>query len=480
MLFNSLAFLIFFPLVTALYFMLPHRSRVWMLLGASCLFYMWFVPYYILILGFTIIIDYFAGIWIENAPAHRKRSLLALSIVANVGVLAIFKYFNFINGNLAALSQALGWNYGIQSLEIILPIGLSFHTFQAMSYTIEVYRGHQKAERDFGIYALYVMFYPQLVAGPIERPQNLLPQFHQPKSFNYADAATGLRLMAWGLFMKCFVADRLAILVNHAFAQPDDTNAGILVLSAFFFSFQIYGDFAGYSLIAIGSARVMGIRLMQNFDAPYFSPSIGVFWRRWHISLSTWFRDYVFVPLGGSRVPMMRRCMNLLIIFSLSGLWHGANWTFVIWGLLHGFAVIVEILLLRSSSPPASRLSAILRALVVFVFVTFAWVFFRAESFTQAWSVLSGMFNNWDVGEGVRATLKMAPFSGDPAGRYLNASLIAIALMLAGDALMRVRPEMSWLSDLAWWQRWPLYFLLVFVIVRFGAFGQQQFIYFQF
>jgi alginate O-acetyltransferase complex protein AlgI len=480
MLFNSLAFLIFFPLVTALYFMLPHRARVWLLLAASCLFYMWFVPHYILILGFTILIDYFAGIWIENAPPHRKKLLLCLSLIANIGVLAVFKYFNFLNGNLAALAQALDWNYGIANLEILLPIGLSFHTFQAMSYTIEVSRGHQKAERDFGIYALYVMFYPQLVAGPIERPQNLLHQFREPKTFSYADATIGLRLMVWGFFLKCFVADRLALLVNQAFAQPEETHAALLILSSIFFSFQIYGDFAGYSLIAIGSARVMGFRLMQNFDAPYFSSGIGIFWRRWHISLSTWFRDYVFVPLGGSRVPLARRCLNLMVVFALSGLWHGASWTFVTWGVLHGLAVIFELLVGNHGDAPKSRLDTVLSALAVFVFVTIAWVFFRAESFTQAWSVLSGMFSNWDVGEGVRTTLKMAPFSGDPAGRYLNASLIAIALMLAGDALMRAKPEMRWLSDLPWWLRWPLYYVLVFAIVRYGVFGQQQFIYFQF
>ncbi len=480
MLFNSLAFLIFFPLVTALYFLLPHRARVWLLLVASCLFYMWFVPHYILILGFTIVVDYFAGIWIENAPAHRKRLLLALSIIANVGVLAVFKYFNFINGNLAALAQALDWNYGIANLEILLPIGLSFHTFQAMSYTIEVCRGHQKAERDFGVYALYVMFYPQLVAGPIERPQNLLHQFHEPKTFSYEDATTGLRLMAWGFFMKCFVADRLAILVNQAFAQPAETHAGLLILSSVFFSFQIYGDFAGYSLIAIGSARVMGFRLMQNFDAPYFSSGIGMFWRRWHISLSTWFRDYVFVPLGGSRVSLARRCLNLMAVFALSGLWHGASWTFVIWGVLHGLAVIFELLLSKPGNAPKSRFGAFWRTLAVFAFVTVAWVFFRAENFEQAWAILSGMGQNWSLGSSWKEFFASPVFTGAPGGKYLHTSIIAIILMLLGDALHCRWPEMRWLSERPWWIRWPVYYILVFTVVRYGVFGQQQFIYFQF
>jgi len=480
MLFNSLAFLIFFPLVTALFFALPHRLRAWMLLIASCIFYMYFIPEYILILGFTIVIDYFAGILIENAVGSRRRTMLALSIIANVGVLAVFKYFNFINGNLAALAQAIGWNYGIGSLEILLPIGLSFHTFQAMSYTIEVYRGAQRAERDFGIYALYVMFYPQLVAGPIERPQNLLPQFHQPKIFSYKDATTGLRLMAWGLFMKCFVADRLAILVNQAFTQPATTHSVVLVLSAVFFSFQIYCDFAGYSLIAIGSARVMGFRLMENFNAPYFSNGIGEFWRRWHISLSTWFRDYVFIPLGGSRTALPRRCVNLLIVFGLSGLWHGANWTFIVWGLLHGFAVIFELLVTRSSEAPRSRFLVGIRSLAVFSFVTLAWIFFRAENFGQAWAVISGMWQNTALPGGWRATFSLPAFTSDPAGNYLTVSCIGITLVLMADYLKRAKPDLTWLSMHPWWFRWPLYYLLVFCIVRYGVYGQQQFIYFQF
>jgi D-alanyl-lipoteichoic acid acyltransferase DltB (MBOAT superfamily) len=259
MLFNSFSFFVFFPLVTGLYFLLPHRQRWALLLAASCVFYMYFIPKYLLILAFTIVVDYFAGLLIENARGGRRRMCLGLSIIANVGVLALFKYFNFLNENLTALAHFLGWNYSMSTLSLVLPVGLSFHTFQAMSYTIEVYRGNQKAERHFGIYALYVMFYPQLVAGPIERPQNLLPQFRQKHNFNYERVTSGLRLMAWGLFKKTVVADRLALFVNKVYAEPGSFDGPVLVLATLFFAFQIYCDFSGYSEIAIGSARVMDL-----------------------------------------------------------------------------------------------------------------------------------------------------------------------------------------------------------------------------
>src|SRR5262245_25802672 len=300
MLFNSLQFCVFFFVVTSLFFVLPHRWRWLLLLIASCYFYMAFIPVYILILGFTIVIDYIAGILIEDAQGKKRKFLLIASLIANVGVLFVFKYFNFLANSFTDLATALsGQQVAHIGLRIILPIGLSFHTFQSMSYTIEVYRGNQKAERHFGIYALYVMFYPQLVAGPIERPQNLLPQFRQNHNFDYQRVTSGLRLMAWGLFKKTVVADRLALFVNKIYAEPGSFDGPVLLLATLFFAFQIYCDFSGYSEIAIGSARVMGFNLMQNFDRPYHARSISEFWRRWHISLSTWFRDYLYFPLGG-------------------------------------------------------------------------------------------------------------------------------------------------------------------------------------
>ncbi len=301
MLFNSLEFVIFFPVVTLLYFLLPHRFRWLHLLAASCVFYMFFIPAYILILAFTIVIDYFAGILIENARGKSRKIFLATSLAANIGVLFVFKYYNFFSENLAQIASLLNVEYALPALSILLPVGLSFHTFQAMSYTIEVYRGNQKAERHFGIYALYVMFYPQLVAGPIERPQSLIHQFYERHDFDSNRVSNGLKLMLWGLFKKIVVADNLAVFVDAVYNQPRAWDGVNLIIATIFFAFQIYCDFSGYSDIAIGAAEVMGFKLMTNFNRPYHSKSISEFWKRWHISLSTWFRDYLYIPLGGNR-----------------------------------------------------------------------------------------------------------------------------------------------------------------------------------
>ena len=315
MLFNSFDFVFFYIIVTILYYVLPFKSRWFLLLAASCYFYMAFVPLYILILGFTIVVDYFAGIYIENAAGRRRKILLICSLVANIGILAVFKYYNFINDNISILATNLNLTNNIPYLNILLPIGLSFHTFQAMSYTIEVYRGNQKAEKHFGIYSLYVMFYPQLVAGPIERPQNILSQMHVKHEFSYANISAGLKQMAWGFFKKLVVADRLSIYVETVYPNPELHNGTTVVISSLFFAIQIYCDFSGYSDIAIGAARTMGFDLMTNFKRPYFATSISDFWSRWHISLSTWFRDYLYIPLGGNRVKVSRRFLNLFIVF---------------------------------------------------------------------------------------------------------------------------------------------------------------------
>ena len=295
MLFNSLHFLVFFVVVTTTYFVIPHKYRWFLLLASSCYFYMAFVPIYILILGFTIVIDYFAGILIENTKGKKKRLFLIASLIANIGVLAVFKYYNFLNDNLNILLHGIGYQNPIPHLSILLPIGLSFHTFQAMSYTIEVYHGKQKAERHFGIYSLYVMFYPQLVAGPIERPQNLLHQFYEKHYFDYQRVTDGLKLMAWGLFKKVIIADRLATVVDNVYNNPLEHTGLSFIIATIFFSFQIFCDFSGYSDMAIGAAQVMGFKLMKNFDRPYHSKSIHEFWGRWHISLSTWFKDYLIL-----------------------------------------------------------------------------------------------------------------------------------------------------------------------------------------
>ena len=302
MLFNSLQYAVFLPLVALGYYLLPHRVRWAWLLTASCLFYAAWIPAYLLVLFLVIGIDFVAGLMIEDAPVGRRRAFLGLSLAANLGVLGFFKYYEFINQNLKIAASLVGLPYVYAPLGFLLPIGLSFHTFQAMSYTIEVYRGQQRAERHLGIYALYVMFFPQLVAGPIERPAHMLGQFRTHHRFSYDDAWRGLALIMWGLFKKVVIADRLALYVAPVYANPQ-AHAGVtLVIATVFFAFQIYADFSGYSDIAIGSAQLLGFELSVNFRRPYFSGSVSEFWRRWHISLSSWFRDYVYIPLGGGRV----------------------------------------------------------------------------------------------------------------------------------------------------------------------------------
>ncbi|HMO60636.1 MAG TPA: MBOAT family O-acyltransferase [Ferruginibacter sp.] len=400
MLFNSIDFLYFFIIVTTAYFALPHRYRWMLILAASCYFYMAFVPVYILILGFTIVVDYFAGIFIEQSEGKKRKMYLVASLIANIGVLAVFKYYNFLNDNLTTLLHGVGYKNPIPYLNILLPIGLSFHTFQAMSYTIEVYRGKEKAERHFGIYALYVMFYPQLVAGPIERPQNLLHQFHTRHDFDYDRVKAGLKLMLWGFFKKIVVADRLAIYVNYAYDKYDTASGNTLLMATFFFSIQMYCDFSGYSDIAIGSARVMGIKLMTNFKRPMFARTTSEFWQRWHISLSTWFKDYLYFPLGGSRVPIPRWYLNLMIVFLISGLWHGANWTFAVWGAINGLYVVIGIITQkwRAKFNTATGLSKFPRLLtvvditIVFILVCLVRVFFRAPTIDQAMIILKRIF----------------------------------------------------------------------------------------
>jgi D-alanyl-lipoteichoic acid acyltransferase DltB (MBOAT superfamily) len=383
MIFNSVHFIFFFIVTTILYYALPHRFRWAFLLAISCYFYMVFRPIYILILAGTIVVDYVAGLFLESTTnPRRKKIFLVASIIANVGVLAVFKYYNFINDNLTELLGVFHLKNEIPMLRILLPIGLSFHTFQAMSYTIEVYRGKQQAEKHFGMYALYVMFYPQLVAGPIERPQNILHQLKEKVVFNYDHIVSGLKLILWGLFVKVVIADRLSIYVDIVYNSPEHHSAISSLVATLFFTFQIYCDFSGYSSIAIGCAKVLGIDLMINFRRPYMSTSIREFWSRWHISLSTWFRDYLYIPLGGNRVSLYRNMFNLFFVFLVSGLWHGANWTFIIWGALHGFYLIMEIVFDRLV--PSIKLPRSIRWILNFVLVAIAWVFFRASNFQTA------------------------------------------------------------------------------------------------
>ena len=489
MLFNSLEFAIFFPVVTVLFFLLPHRFRWLLLLMASCFFYMFFKPVYIFILIFTIIIDYFAGIWIAREPDKKKKKyLLLLSIIANVGVLAIFKYYNFIASNLNAVLPWAHQGEGIPLLNILLPIGLSFHTFQAMSYTIEIYRGHQQPEKHFGIYALYVMFYPQLVAGPIERPQNIIHQFHEEKKMNYENIRSGLILIAWGLFKKVVIADRLALFVNHVYGNPHDYKGLPLIMGTLFFAFQIFCDFSGYSDIAIGSARCMGFVLMRNFDRPYMSQSIGEFWRRWHISLSTWFRDYVYIPLGGSRVSKWRWYLNIMIVFILSGIWHGANWTFAIWGLLHGFFLVIEQIVRKGSSQVENRKNNIFMTILnrgyVLALVTIAWVFFRAKDFSTALYIIRNFFTG--IPEQVRQIihnenfLRLKLLYMNQSGVDFIEAIVFLGAMTTIHFMQKEKDFDQWVTYKPSYVRWPIYYGLVLTFICFGIFDKSGFIYFQF
>ncbi len=489
MLFNSFAFAVFFPVVTAAFFLLPHKWRWLMLLAASCIFYMFFIPAYLLILLFTISVDYFAGILIERSEGAARKRFLLLSIIANVAALGFFKYFNFVNGNLIQLAHFLDWNYPIHNLGIILPIGLSFHTFQSMSYTIEVYRGKYPAEKHYGILALYVMFYPQLVAGPIERPQNLLPQFRQEKHFDYDRAKSGLKLMAWGFFKKMVIADRLAPYVNTAYGAPHDQYGLTMLVATLFFAVQIYCDFSGYSDIAIGAARVMGFKLMTNFNVPYMSKTIKEFWSRWHISLSTWFKDYLYFPLGGNRVSRGRNYLNILIVFLVSGIWHGANWTFVVWGALHGLYQVATIMALSLSNrftglQRLNRFPRVTRGaqvLLTFSLVTFAWIFFRADSISTALYIIKVIATNTRLNLTQIQSAALV-FTNDNSS--LAAFLTAMALIaffvcaeLWGKKLLQRTRDYQSLKPVRK-MAWAALILLVLFMGQFS--GNNSFIYFQF
>ena len=485
MLFNSLSFLVFFPLTTLVYFLLPHRWRWAWLLACSALFYAAFVPVYLLVLLLMIGVDYAAGIFIEKASGRRRKAYLVASLLANVGLLALFKYFNFVNDNLHALAEWLHWNYPVRHLGILLPIGLSFHTVQSMAYTIEVYRGHQPAERHPGIYALYVMFWPQLVAGPIERPQNLLPQFRVEHPFVADRVFDGLKQMLWGFFKKVVIADRLAALADAVYAQPREFGGGWLTLATVFFAFQIYCDFSGYSDIAIGAARVLGYRLMTNFDRPHASASVAEFWRRWHISLSTWFRDYLYVPLGGSRVPLLRWCLNILIVFLVSGLWHGASWTFVFWGALHGAYLVFSRLTMTVrqqvvQSAGLVRFPGLLhsaRVMVTFVLVSVGWVFFRVATLADATWVLTHFARGPLLArpEEPEIGMNLSPFKDSNVAIALG---LVIFLLVAEWAMARVPAERAVRTPV--WVRWPAYYTVAVAILWLGVLGSRSFIYFQF
>ncbi len=484
-LFNSFEFLVFFPTVVGLHYLLPHRFRWGLLLVASCVFYAAFIPKYLLILAGLILVDWTCALMIERGRGRARRVWLTASILATVAILFWFKYVNFFADSATALAKVIGWRYAIEPLQIILPIGLSFHTFQSLAYVIEVYRGTQRAERHLGLYALYVMFFPQLVAGPIERPAHLLTQMRDRHRFRYDDVTAGLKLMAWGLFQKMVLADTIAPSVDALFALPGPRGP-LQLFGAFLFAFQIYCDFAGYSDVARGAARVLGFRLMLNFDRPYAAETVAEFWRRWHISLSSWLRDYVYISLGGNRVPTARMCMNLLFTFLLCGLWHGAALTYVWWGGLNGVYLVAGALTrdARARWAAAIGLAArpalhrALRITTTFALVCVGWVFFRADKPWTAWKILRD-----SARAAGRALVAPADAPWAAAGAVLRDHAAPLACALAVVAYHAFRPRgggLAWLAARPAPLRWAVYYGVVLAVILLGNDGEQPFIYFQF
>lgn len=472
MLFNSFSFLVFFPMVCILYFVLPQKFRWAWLLLASCIFYMAYIPWFILIIGSTIVIDFFAGRWIESAKSNTRKYFLLASLVANIGILFFFKYFHFFIDNIILLSQYFNIHLQQPTWHILLPVGLSFHTFQAMSYTIEVYRGNQTSEKHFGIYALYVMFFPQMVAGPIERPQHMLHQFYKEHHFDEARIVSGLRLMLWGFFKKIVIADRAAIIVDQVYGSPESNGGLSIIWASILFAFQIYCDFSGYSDIAIGAARILDFKLMTNFKRPYFSTSITEFWHRWHISLSSWFRDYLYIPLGGNRIRLSRTIANLFITFIISGLWHGADWKFLIWGGLNGLYIIVEFLWRKNQWPSIfNRLPNSMSILWTFILISISWIFFAAHSVKDAFLLFTKVFNRHEF---------LVNWKDIVLNKDSQMACLFILVLLLLELIQEKSIQIRQFQFQSVWIRWSVYIALIWIIILFGQFGERQFIYFVF
>ncbi len=486
MLFNSFEFLLFFPLVIMLYFSMPYRYRWVLLLVASYYFYMSWKPEYAILLLISTLVDYFAANQMAAKPDKKsRRPYLILSMVSNLGLLFSFKYFNFFRDNWNPLMDQLGLFAHLPELQVLLPVGISFYTFQTMSYTIDVYKGEMKPEKHLGIFAVYVTFFPQLVAGPIERAPHLLPQFRQNFDFDYARVREGLILMLWGFFKKLIIADRIAEYVNGIYDAPQVKEGLTNLVASYLFAFQIYCDFSGYSDIAVGASLIMGYRLMKNFERPYFADSIQNFWKRWHISLSTWFRDYLYIPLGGNRTVKWRWWYNLFITFLISGLWHGASWTFIIWGGLHGALLVIglwttslrEGFMRVTGLARLPKLRRVVEMFVVFHLVIIGWVFFRAENLGDALLVF-------------RSFVQIRPSAVGPLLDSLQSFgwlEFVIALGAIGTMeFLHFLQERGWslhqkVGALSMPLRWGLYLVATMAIVLFGKFSSQaEFIYFQF
>lgn len=474
MLFNSVEFLLFFPTVLLFYFLLPNKFRWALLLLASYVFYMAWKPVYILLIIGSTLIDYVASIYMEKAHQKNKKWFLFLSLFVNLGVLFLFKYFGLFTDTFNYLTGA-----NFNGLALILPMGISFYTFQTLSYTIDVYKGTRKAERHLGYFALYVTYFPQLVAGPIERSDRLLPQLKVENKFEKKRAVSGAQKMLWGFFKKIVIADNLAAIINPVFSNVEGYSGVALLVSTILFGIQIYCDFSAYSDIAIGTAKIMGVELMENFKRPYVARSIKEFWSRWHISLSTWFRDYVYIPLGGSKKGPYRTYFNVLIVFLVSGLWHGADWKFVVWGGIHAVYQMYEGLTYKLRKRIWQKLKldgtfiqSFVKWFVTMVVVFFAWVFFRANSMSDALYIINQIFNNF----GGFSTLANV-FTAE----YLIVGLIGTAIITINHYLEEIKKlNVFTIFNKYTWLRWGVYYTLIFIILIYGFYGEAEFIYFQF
>jgi D-alanyl-lipoteichoic acid acyltransferase DltB (MBOAT superfamily) len=468
--FNSLDFLIFLPFVLGLYWIFEKKKQNLLLVLASYFFYGWWDSRFLLLIFLSTVIDFWAGYKISNCSRkNMRRFYLGFSLLGNLGCLAFFKYYNFFSHSLASFLSSFGVQSDFATLNIILPVGISFYTFQTLSYTLDIYRKNLKPTRDFIAFAAFVSFFPQLVAGPIERAGNLLPQFTRKRCFSVEESSDALRLILWGYFKKVVIADNLALIVEKGY-PINNIHGGMAIVATYAFAFQIYADFSAYSNIARGLARLFGFKLMINFKTPYFSSSPVEFWKRWHISLSTWFRDYVYIPLGGNRSSKNRHRINLIITFLTSGLWHGANSTFLAWGLFHGLLILPfnQNKRKKKSSSQASPLKKTLKVFFTFHLILIGWVLFRGESLAHCLNLYHAMFT-WLLNPEsfiFKGSLKM---------------ILLLLLMLLLEFITQHRNHPLEVSDWSPLKRWALEFIILFLILFFGQFRSQvSFIYFQF
>lgn len=467
--FNSIPFLFFLPLVVLIYYLIPSRFRWILLLLASYYFYMCWKVEYIGLIILSTLIDYFCGIKMGKIATQKKRlPFLIISLIVNLGLLFTFKYANFAFETINSAFYKFDMPQRVAYLNVLLPVGISFYTFQTLSYSIEVFYGKLKPEKHLGYFALYVAFFPQLVAGPIERYSRLGPQFKLKHIINYENFSSGFRLILYGLFIKMVIADNLAIHVDAIYDSPTEYSSLSIITGLIFYSFQIYADFYGYSLIAIGSAKLLGINLMDNFKTPYLSRSIGEFWQRWHISLSTWFRDYLYLPLGGNKVKVKRWIINILIVFTISGFWHGANWTFIIWGFIFGITYLFEKLLPFSGKIKASdkfNLKQFIYVPVVFAITTISWIFFRSENLDKTRLIFDSVLKNNNLADSFKVPVYVWAF---------------FLLFLVSDYMLYNTRFDKWLSAKHTYIRWGIYFILLTGIIAFAGLKEIPFIYFQF